>query len=128
MTAGTPPVDSNATISVTCTRRLAIQTGDVEVNFELQALPPQPARQMRDRIGGAYLTYDMFVDPARSRYWGDGTQGTFPLQGTCMLNDRNQVCTIPFVLYGRVHGNELVDPGPFLGLVLARVAYNPVCH
>src|SRR3954468_19751347 len=55
MTANSPSVDSNATISVTCTRRLASQQGtDVDVIFDLVALPPQPARQMRDRIGGAY--------------------------------------------------------------------------
>jgi spore coat protein U-like protein len=120
------PIHSNATISVTCTR--APRDGlSVLVNFALQGLPPQPARQMRDQVGGGYLRYDIFIDPARTRYWGDGTQGTFPITGACSLDDRNRVCTLAFFLYGRVDGGQFALPGQWLGAVLSRLQYDPVC-
>lgn len=122
MSSTSPPIHSNGTISVTCTR--VAQNGlSVDVEFELKGLPPDPARQMRDQIG-AYLAYDMYVDPARTRYWGDGTQGTATFQSTCLLDDRNRVCTIPFVLYGKVHGQQgATPPGQWLGAVVSRLEY-----
>jgi spore coat protein U-like protein len=115
-------IDSNSTISVTCTR-VAQEGLSVTVEFELKGLPPDPARQMRDAIGGGYLRYLMFVDPARTRYWGDGSQGTSTFQGACFLDNRNRVCTIPFLLYGRVDGGQVALPGQWLGAVVSRLEY-----
>lgn len=123
MSSTAPPIHSNATISVTCARHPQDRLS-VDVAFELKGLPPAPHRQMRNQIGGAYLGYDMYVDAARTRFWGDGTQGTEFFSGRCLLDERNRVCTIPFVLYGKVHGQqELIPPGPFLGAVVSRVEY-----
>lgn len=122
MSSDSPPIDTSGTISVTCTR--AAQEGlSLEVQFELKGLPPDPTRQMRDRIGGGYLRYFMFVDPARTRHWADGSQGTSTLQGGCLLDNRNRVCTIPFLLYGRVDGGQVVLPGQWLGAVVSRLEY-----
>jgi spore coat protein U-like protein len=128
MSPDAPPIQSNATISVTCTQR---EEGyDVDVFFQLKALPPAPARQMRDRIGGAYLRYDMFVDAGRTRYWGDGeSHGTAVFEGELFLNDRNRVGTLAFLLYGRVDGAQsLIPPGQFLGAVVTRVDYEFACQ
>ncbi len=128
MSTTAPPVNAHATISVTCTRT-TLNGLDVEVPFELQGLPPQPARQMRDAVGGGYLRYDMFTDAARTRYWGDGNNGTFTIAGTLLLNDRNRVGTLVFPLYGRVDGGQqAIRPGQWLGAVVTRVQYNPICH
>ena len=122
MSSTAPPIHTNGTISVTCSR--AAQEGlSIDVEFELKALPPDPDRQMRDQIGGGYLRYNMFVDPARTRYWGDGSQGTSAFQGTCLLDNRNRVCTLPFLLYGRVDGGQIVLPGQWLGAVVSRLEY-----
>jgi spore coat protein U-like protein len=127
MSATAPPVNSYATISVTCTRA-PVDGLNVQVDFELQALPAEPARQMRDQVGGFYLGYEMFVDSARTRYWGDGTQGTFTLAGTLVLDNRNRVGTLAFPIYGKVHGGQHpVPPGQWLGAVVTRVQYTPVC-
>jgi spore coat protein U-like protein len=123
-----PPINGTATVSVTCTR--AQRDGlEVDVRYELQALPAEPARQMRDQVGGFYLRYYMFVDPGRTRYWGDGvTYGSAVFQGEFNLNDRNRVGTLVHVVYGRVDGAQpLVPAGPYLGTVLGRLNYNPVC-
>jgi spore coat protein U-like protein len=131
MSSTSPSVDSIATISVTCTRA-HLDGLNVDVNLELQAQPPAPARQMRNQIGGgdaSYLRYDMFLDSARTRYWGDGTQGTFPIINQLVLDDRNRVGTLAFPLYGRVDGGQSpIAPGHWLGAVIARLHYNPVCH
>jgi spore coat protein U-like protein len=127
MTQTTPPINGNSTISVTCTR--ANQNGlNVEVLYTLQAIPPAPARQMRDSALH-YLRYDMFVDAARTRYWGDGTSyGTFTFQGQLLLDDRNRVGTLAHVVYGRVDGGQVALPGQWLGLVVVKLEYNPICH
>jgi spore coat protein U-like protein len=130
MSSTAPPVDSYATISVTCTRA-PVDRLEVGVDFELQAQPPTPARQMRNQIGGgdaSYLGYDMYLDPARTRYWGDGTQGTFTMTGRLTLDNRNRVGSLAFPIYGRVRGGQtLIAPGQWLGAVITRVKYNPVC-
>jgi spore coat protein U-like protein len=127
MTSNAQPINGTNTISVTCTR--AARDGlSVQVDYNLQAIPPAPARQMRDNHL-AYLAYDMYVDPARTRYWGDGySQGTFTFQGTLFLDDRNRVGTLAHVVYGRVHGAQsLTPPGQWLGLVVGRLEYTAVC-
>ena len=126
MNQAAPPVYSNASISVTCTRA-AVNNLSVSVGFELWAETiADPPRQMRD-IGdsGRTVGYDMYIDPARTRLWGSGVAaGTFPLQGACVLDDRNRVCTIPFLLYGTVYGGQQqVPPGNFQGAILARLNY-----
>jgi spore coat protein U-like protein len=87
---------------------------------------------MRNQLGGgdlSYLAYDMFIDAARTRFWGDGSQGTFVLTGTLILDDRNRVGTLAFPIYGTVpRGQGLVTPGQWLGAVITRVQYNPICH
>ena len=128
VTQTSPPINGTNTISVTCTR--AARDGlDVEVIYNLQAIPPAPARQMRDNQLN-FLRYDMFVDPARTRYWGDGiSHGTFTFQGTLFLDDRNRVGTLAHVVYGRVDGaQQLTPPGQWLGLVVGRLEYNALCH
>jgi spore coat protein U-like protein len=122
MSTTAPPVNTQGTISVTCTR--AEQRNlSVTVPFTLKALPPEPNRFMRDRAL-LYLRYYMFVDPARTRHWGDGTNGTFTFEGTCFLDDRNRACTFVFPLYGRVEGGQVALPGPWLGAVASRLDYS----
>jgi spore coat protein U-like protein len=127
MTPASPPVNGTNTISVTCTR--AQRDGlNVTVQYNLQAIPPDPARQMRDNALN-FLRYDMFVDPARTRYWGDGfTQGTFTFQGALLLDDRNRIGTLAHVVYGKVDGAQaLTPPGQWLGLVGLRLEYLALC-
>jgi spore coat protein U-like protein len=132
MSPNSPATNAQATISVTCTR--APRDGlDVEVHFELVPQPPDPARQMRNvrggQVGTQFLRYELFVDPGRTRYWGDGTNGTLAYPGTLLLNDRNRVGTLAFPIFGRVDGGQLfITPDQWLGAVVAQVRYDPICH
>ena len=127
--ADAPPHYSFATISVTCTRAL-LDGLEVGVEFELQGLPAGSARQMRNQIGvdPDFLSYAMYVDAARTRYWGDGTQGSFTITGALHLDDRNRVGTLAFPIYGTVpSGHGMVQPGQWRGAVIARVQYIAQC-
>jgi spore coat protein U-like protein len=127
MTPASPSINGTNTISVTCTR--AVRDGlRVTVDYNLKAVPAEPARQMRD-TNLLFLTYEMFVDPARTRYWGDGfTYGTFTFQGTVFLDDRNRVGSLAHVVYGKVPGAQSpTPPGQWLGLVGLQLEYTAVC-
>jgi spore coat protein U-like protein len=76
-----------------------------------------------------YLRYFMYVDAARTRYWGDGIgYGTFTFQGTLFLDDRNRVGTLAHVIYGRVDGGQLALPGQWLGLLVTKLEYRSICN
>ena len=127
MTEFAPPINGHDTISVTCTRA-PLDGLSVEVDYELKATPPAPARQMRNRELH-FLRYDMFVDAARTKYWGDGqTQGTFSFTGALFLDDRTRVGTLVHQVYGQVPGGQAATlPGNWLGAVVVRLDYTPVC-
>jgi spore coat protein U-like protein len=129
MNQDAPPINGSNTISVTCTRAPRDGLG-VTVQYDLQAIPPTPARQMRDNEL-RFLAYDMYVDPARTRYWGwaDGYPGTFSFQGALFLDDRNRVGTLAHVVYGKVHSAQgFAPPGQWLGLVGVRLQYYALCQ
>jgi len=132
MSANSPSTNAIATISVTCTR--APRDGlDVSVNFELVALPPDPARQMRNvrggEVGTQFLRYELYTDPGRTRPWGNGLNSTFVFYGELSLNDRNRIGTIAYPIYGTVDGGQpYVTPDQWLGAVVTAVRYDPTCH
>ena len=127
MSQSAPPVNGFNTVSVTCARAMLRDGLEVTVDYELQAVPASPGRELRDSDLGI-LSYDMFIDPTRQRYWGDGqTSGTFAFRGLFELNDRSPVATQVHRLYGKVDGGQVASPGHFLGLVGARLQYQAVC-
>lgn len=127
MSPSAPPINGIGTISVTCTRDERNRNLEVAVDYQLKAVPAAPARQMRDN-NLRFLRYDMFLDPARTKYWGDGyTGGTFAIQGIMLLNDRNRSGTLVHQLYGQVDGGQVALPGHWLGLVGASLQYTAVC-
>jgi spore coat protein U-like protein len=122
-----PPINGYGTVSVTCNRERENNL-EVEVSYQLKAIPPEPARLMHDS-NLLDLKYGLFVDAARTRYWGDGgSQGTFTFSGTLLLNDRNRSATVSHQIYGKVDGGQtLTPPGQWLGLVQVRLDYQPIC-
>jgi len=129
MSQTAPPINGFGTLSVTCNRSLeADRDGrEVKVEYLLTAVPAAPARQMRDNQLH-FLRYDMFLDPARTRYWGDGyVGGTFPIQGLLVLNNKNRVGTLVHQLYGKVDGGQPGFPGQWLGLIGVSLQFTPVC-
>jgi spore coat protein U-like protein len=127
MSPASPPINGHNTVSVTCTRSPQADGRDVDIGYELKAIPPTPARQMRDSQLH-FLRYDMFVDAARTRYWGDGSQSTFTFQGTLFLDDRNRVGTLAHPVYGKVDAGQTALAGQWLGAVVTRLEYRTNCR
>ena len=129
MSAESPAINGHNTISVTCTRSPDLEGIDVQVDFYLRAFPAEPNRSMRDR-NLLYLHYSMYVDAARTRYWGDGSShGTSAFQSTINLDNRNRVGTLAFPVYGKVGGGQqLAPPGQWLGAVVTQLEYQVTCN
>ena len=128
MSSSAPAINGNNTLSVTCTRSPLADGIDVEVRYQVKAVPAEPNRFMRDSNLG-YLRYFMYVDAARTRYWGDGiTSGTATFQGVLFLDNRNRVGTIVHPIYGKVEGGQIALPGQWLGLVPANLEYETSCR
>ena len=126
----TPPIHGINSVSVTCTRAPQANGHTVEVRYTLKAEPAEPTRSMRSRDLGSlsYLRYYLFLDPARTRQWGDGLQfGTFAIEDRMLLDDRNRTVTRSHVIYGTVDGYQAVSPAPFLGAVVNRLQYEFLC-
>ncbi|MCG2595444.1 spore coat U domain-containing protein [Ramlibacter sp. XY19] len=121
MTGATPPVLAESTVAVTCTRANG-QGFTVDIRYELKAEPPDPGRSMRDREL-SQLQYDLYVDAGRRQHWGDGKKGTKAFEGRIELNDANRAVTVTHQLYGTVHGQQVAEPGHWLGYVAARLEY-----
>jgi spore coat protein U-like protein len=126
MSPTAPAINGFNTVSVTCTRSPQADGLEVDVAYELKAIPGEPARYMRDsRL--EYLRYYMYVDPARTRYWGDGVAGgTFTFTGALMLDNRNRVGTLVHQVYGKVDAGQRALPGQWLGLTAMRLDYQIV--
>jgi spore coat protein U-like protein len=127
MSPNAPAINGQNTVSVTCSRSRNANDRHVRVQFVLKAIPPEPTRNMRDnRL--AYLTYSLYVDAARRRYWGDGYNGTTVFDGTLRLDNRNEVDTRVFQIYGQVDGGQTALPGQWLGAVVTRLEYETDCR
>jgi spore coat protein U-like protein len=127
MSTGTSPIYATNTVTVTCTLSPRTERHAVTVRYTLKAEPAQPTRGMFSG-DDVPLVYYLFLDPARTRHWGDGIQyGTHAIEGSFFLDDRNRVGTLAHVIYGKVDGNQFVLPGPKLGAVVNRLEFAADC-
>jgi spore coat protein U-like protein len=74
-------------------------------------------RQMQK--GSEALTYNLFIDAARSLVWGDGTSGTSVYQIGNPPNNTNVNLTV----YGRVTSGQDVSAGTFSDTVTAVINF-----
>ena len=125
MTASSAPIRTQGSISLTCTK--LIQQGfPVNVDIELQGLPPRPSRALRGHEGED-LTYALFLEPALTRAWGDGSSGTYAILDNIELRGNDRVLSRTYVLYGRVDGGQQGSPGRYLGSIASRLRYTVSC-
>jgi spore coat protein U-like protein len=108
------PLDSAGSFSVTC--RLE-RGGNRSTRVSYTArLATAPARQLAPPAGSDRLTYNVYVDAARTQPWGDGTGGTFTIAGEVNLSGRSSVTDGPRNYYGRIApgGQDVsaASPGP----------------
>jgi spore coat protein U-like protein len=79
--------------------------------FELAASAGQGrfGQRLMRGPGGTPLAYNLYVDPARTRIWGDGVHA-----GTSTIGGRSDGRRrVDLAVYGRVWGRQSVAPGAY---------------
>jgi spore coat protein U-like protein len=103
--------DITGQLTVTCDRPTA---------FEVSASPGYGSYRERTMLGprSAVLRYNLYVDAARRRVWGDGeTGGTARITGQ---SDGRKAVT--YTIYGRIPGGQTVRPGGYRDTVKVSVS------
>jgi spore coat protein U-like protein len=98
-------------LTVTCDRPTA---------FEVSASPGYGSYRERTMFGprGAVLRYNLYVDAARRRVWGDGEAG-----GTARIVGRSDGRkAVTYTIYGRVPGGQTVRAGGYRDTVKVSVS------
>ena len=92
------PLDGAGSFSVTCS-----QSGNRALAVVYSAkLATAPPRLLQPSIGADRLSYDVYVDAARTQRWGDGTGGTFVISGAISVPPHSSVTDAPKFYYGRI--------------------------
>jgi spore coat protein U-like protein len=103
--------DITGQLTVTCDRPTA---------FEVSASSGYGSYRGRTMLGrdGAVLRYNLYVDAARRRVWGDGEAG-----GTARIGGRSDGRkAVSYTIYGRVPGGQTVRPGGYHDTVKVSVS------
>lgn len=108
------PLDGAGSFSVTC-RLDRHRQRSTRVAYTAR-LATAAARQLAPPAGSDRLSYDVYVDAARTQPWGDGTGGTFTIGGAVTISGRSSVSDAPRYYYGRIApgGQDVsaASPGP----------------
>ncbi len=103
--------DITGELTVTC---------DGPTSFEVSASPGYGSYRQRTMVGpeGDVLRYNLYVDPARRRVWGDGEAG-----GTATIagkSDGRKAAN--YTIYGRIHDRQSVRSGRYRNSVKVSVS------
>jgi spore coat protein U-like protein len=106
------PLDATGSVSVTCTLDLPFQ-----VELTAGGGAAFDPRRMQHDSGPYQLAYNLFLDPARSVIWGDGTGGTQVYDGV------GNGATLDVTVYGRIPASQSVGVGSYSDTVAATVLW-----
>jgi spore coat protein U-like protein len=108
------PVDGQGGVDVTCDASVAF---DIALNPGLHSSTFAP-RRMGHATKSYLLDYNLFLDPARTQVWGDGTNATFTQSGHGNGAAQN------YTIYGRIPGLQTgVGVGDYSDSVTVTVTY-----
>ena len=97
--------------------------GQIEVqctpaaDYVLSLMPGQGSYDVRElRSGAATIRYNLYLDPARARVWGDGSSGSETVSGNG--GDHRHI------IYGRIDANQRQIPaGDYYDQILVTVEF-----
>lgn len=72
-------------------------------------------------VGTDLLNYNIYIDPARSQIWGDGTPPTFTVTGS--RNRRGRPTRYNYPVYGRIFAGQAPNPGTYSDNLLTTVLF-----
>ena len=67
-------------------------------------------------FGSYLLSYNLYIDPARSNIWGDGSAGTLTVSSVTLT-------TINHVVYGRIPARQNAFPGNYMDNVNVTISF-----
>ncbi len=115
------PLDSSTgSVQVTCT-----SDRPPRVTYEIQ-LDTGQAGSFAPRAmasGVSQLTYNLYIDAARSAVWGDGTGGTAVITADYNLTPPGSTQTDPYTVYGRVPAGQVVAIGSYLDTITVTLIF-----
>jgi spore coat protein U-like protein len=115
------PVTATGTFNVTCT---ATGSGSATVSGTL-SLSTGSSGQFATRTmraGTSVLDYNIYVTPAYSQIFGDGTAGTYQLSESGTIT-AGQIYQVGGALYGRIPARQDVAPGSYVDTIVMTVVY-----
>ncbi|PTM47711.1 spore coat protein U-like protein [Sphingomonas aerolata] len=106
----TAPQDAVTSIAISC---------DVETSVVIAIGPGNGDYGARTMTGGAQaLLYNLYVDPAHSRVWGDGTNGSSTVSSTAVATST----AIP--VYARAPARQTqLKPGSYSDILWVSITY-----
>lgn len=111
------PTDTSGTITVSCTGLVSL-FGTVEIGASAGSSGNVVQRTMRQGVNS--LNYNLYVDPARSIVFGNGTSGsqtiTQPLNGLLIFGES-------VFFYGRIPARQWVRAGNYTDSVVITITY-----
>ncbi len=110
------PVSSTGQLQVACTDGTAYQAYLSSGQHSGGSFFP---RRMKHEILSLYLTYNHFIDAARTLVWGDGTGGTTHVSGT----GQGIGSPITHTVYGRIPALQNVHVGFYSDTITVTVQY-----
>ena len=68
------------------------------------------------KFGGYLLNYNLYIDPARSNIWGDGSAGTLTVSSVTLTTSNH-------VVYGRIPARQNAFPGNYMDNVNVTISF-----
>lgn len=115
------PLTAAGTFSVTCT---AIGSGSATVSGTLSLSTGSSGKfaTRTMKAGTNVLDYNIYVTPAYSQIFGDGTAGTYQLSESGTVTG-GQVYQVGGAFYGLIPARQDVAPGSYLDTIVMTVVY-----
>jgi len=113
--AATSPDDSVGTVTISCRY---VSGGAERVNYAVMlsnGMNGTSAATRRMGAGTSRLGYNVFIDPARTQAWGNGTGGTVIASGAMTVGPGvgNGTQTVTHTVYGRIPQLQDAVPGTY---------------
>jgi len=112
--ATSAPVDASSALTLTCTNTTPY-TVALSAGVNAGGASNFGSRVMKS--GGNTLAYQIYLDPARSNVWGDGSAGSGTVTGTGTGNAQT------INVYGRIASLAHVVPGAYSDTVTLTISY-----
>jgi spore coat protein U-like protein len=107
------PQDTSGNLVYRCGRR----DRDIRISFDRGGAPSFAARRMVN--GSNRLFYNLFLDPARTVVWGDGTGGT----GVYFIRNPPNNRDIIVPIYGRIPALQDINVGTYTNTIIVTLDF-----